>query len=197
MNLANDGSREIARRAIRAEVSATAMQLFVQRGFDEITITEVAAAAGVSRRSIFRYFPTKEDLVVGGMADVGQQLASALDARPVDEPAWRAMRRTFDTLLKIFEGEGELALARARMLASTPALQAALAQKHALWTELLAPGIAARIRGRAKDRQLRARAVVSAALACLDVAALAWTRSHGESSLARLLDDAMTAVGPL
>lgn len=56
------GLRETKKLRTREEIAGQAMRLFVQRGFDNVTVAEVAAAAGVSEKTVFNYFPTKEDL---------------------------------------------------------------------------------------------------------------------------------------
>ncbi|GII32907.1 TetR/AcrR family transcriptional regulator [Planotetraspora mira] len=188
------GLREVTRRAVQAEIANTAMTLFVEQGYEETTIEQVAAAVGMSGRSVFRYFATKEDMVVGSMAQVGHDIAAALRTRPAEEPAWEALRRALDEPLRALNDDGGIALARSTLLTTTPALRAAQRQKHAQWNELLVPGITPRLEGSAASRQLQAEAIVAAALACLDVAVDEWTRSGGEKPLDELLDAAIAAV---
>ncbi len=76
--------RERDRRGRPAEINpallaATAMQLFTERGFDNVTMDEIAAAAGTSRRSIFRYFPSKSHLVWGGVGDASDRFHRTVD----------------------------------------------------------------------------------------------------------------------
>lgn len=170
------------------------MRLFMEHGYEQTTIEQVAAAVGMSGRSVFRYFASKEDMVVGSMAQVGADIAAALQARPADEPAWEALRRALDGPLRDLNDDGGLALARSALLASTPALRAAQLQKHAQWSDLLVPGVISRLSGAPESRRLRARAIVAAALACLDVAVEDWTESGGEKPLAALLDAAIAAA---
>lgn len=133
------GLREATRRAVRAEISNAAMALFMEHGFEETTVEQVAAAVGMSGRSVFRYFATKEDIVVGAIEQVGHDLAAELRSRPSGEPAWEALRRAFDEPLRALENDGGIALARSTLLATTPSLRAAQQQKHAQWNDLLAP----------------------------------------------------------
>src|ERR1700754_599367 len=184
--------RQVTRRAVQAEIADTAMRLFIERGYDQTTVDHIAAAVGMSERSVFRYFGTKEDIVVGSMAQVGAEIAQALPARPADEPPWEALRRALDGPLAALENDGGLALARSTLLASTPALRAAQTQKHVQWNDDLVPALVDRFTG--PTAALQARAVVGAALACLDVAVEEWTRSNGAESLERLLDEAIAAA---
>jgi len=186
--------REVARRAIKEEISSKAMALFVEQGFEETTVEQIAVAVGISSRSVFRYFATKEDMVVGDMLHFGHELAAALAARPLEESPWVALRRALDTRLEALRADDGAALARATMFSSTPGLRAAQQQKHAQWLLLLMPNITRRLKGSPSARKLQARAIVSAALSCLDVAVGEWTRSRGAVPLDELLDAAIRAV---
>ena len=192
--VARGGLREVTRRAVQAEIASTAMELFLRQGFNETTIDQVAAAVGMSGRSVFRYFATKEDMVLGDMLSVGHDLAAALEARPAEESPWEALRRALDEPLAALNTDGGRALARATMLATTPALRAAAQQKHAQWEQLLVPRVVQRIDGPTATRELRAHAIVSAALSCLGVATGMWVKSGGTKALDTLLDTAIQAV---
>ena len=65
------GLLELTRRAVRAEIAHKATELFLQQGFDQTTIEQIAAAVGTSGRNVFRYFATKEDMVLAGMLEQG------------------------------------------------------------------------------------------------------------------------------
>lgn len=88
--------RERTRRAVRAELIDAAQDLFVAQGYEATTVDQIAAAVGMSRRSFFRYFASKDDLVLGKYDAMADQLAEALHARPVEEPLWDSLRRVFD-----------------------------------------------------------------------------------------------------
>ncbi|NKQ23820.1 TetR family transcriptional regulator [Streptomyces galbus] len=77
-----------------ASVSETAIRLFLERGFDAVSVAEVAAAAEISKPPLFRYFPAKEDLVLYRIADHGREAARVVEAAP-DVPPLRALRRHF------------------------------------------------------------------------------------------------------
>jgi AcrR family transcriptional regulator len=188
------GLREVTRRAIRAEIARKATDLFLEQGFDETTIDQIAAAVGTSVRSVFRYFPTKEDMVLGDMLEQGRVLSDALAARPADEAPWEALRRAFDECLMTKRADNERALARATMLATTPSLRAACLHKRDQWIDLLYPHVLTRVDGARSSRELRARAIVSAAVACLNTATDAWTQSAGRKALDVLLNLAFDAV---
>src|SRR5262245_3911835 len=118
------GLRERTRRAVRTELMATAMDLFAARGYDSCTIDEIAAAAGLSRRSFFRYFSSKEEVVLGNLDALGDAVAARLAERPESEPAWTALRAAFALLVERNDGDPARSLTLLRMLADTPVLRA-------------------------------------------------------------------------
>jgi len=187
--------RDIARRAVRAEIAAKALQLFLAQGFEETTVNQVAAAVGMSGRSLFRYFDTKEDMVIGGLVELGHDVTAALELRPADEDPWTALRHALEVCVESLELEDdEVGLRRAKMLANTPSLRTAMLDKQLRWQQLLVPHIENRLRASGQPQTLQARALVSAALSCLDVAATVWTEVEGSRPLTNLVDDAFAAV---
>jgi AcrR family transcriptional regulator len=188
------GLRELTRRAVRVEIAEKAMELFLEQGFEETTIEQIAAAVGTSGRNVFRYFASKEEMVLGEMLERGNAVAVALQARPSTEGPWEALRNAFDDCLTNNRNDGGKALARATMLATTPSLRAASLFQSDQWVDLLYPHMLPHVAGAAATRELRARAIVCAALACLNVAVDAWTASAGRKRLDVLLATAFTAV---
>ncbi|WP_026924405.1 TetR/AcrR family transcriptional regulator [Glycomyces arizonensis] len=185
--------RERTRRAVRAEIAATAMRLFEEQGFDATTVDQIAAAASISRRSFFHYFGTKEDLVLGDTEALGESVRAALEARPAEESAWTAIRAAFMTLRSTEDSADDLLLARLHH--DAPSLRAKHLEKHLRWQELLAPDIQRRLGlPETETPDPRARAFVAAALACLDAALNAWCESGGELDPVRLFDDAIEAI---
>src|SRR6266851_630905 len=67
---------------VRDAIWDAAIDLFAEKGFDETTVDDIAQAAGVSRRSFFRYFASKNDLMAHGMVNYGAELTAAIDACP-------------------------------------------------------------------------------------------------------------------
>src|SRR5437899_7716324 len=87
------GLREWKKARTRREIADSAMQLFAQRGFDGVTVAEVAAAAGVSEKTVFNYFPTKEDLFFDEVPAREAALVEAIRAREPGESIVAALRR--------------------------------------------------------------------------------------------------------
>ncbi|MFE2061412.1 TetR family transcriptional regulator [Streptomyces sp. NPDC059467] len=86
------GLRESKKERTRETISATASRLFLDKGFDQVSITEIAEAAEVSRRTLFAYFPTKEDLVLHRFADHESEAARIVRARAAGQPPLDALR---------------------------------------------------------------------------------------------------------
>ncbi|MGA5132560.1 TetR/AcrR family transcriptional regulator [Streptomyces olivoreticuli] len=121
------GLRELKKQQTRAALSDTAMGLFVERGFDRVTVAEVARAAGVSVNTVFNYFPTKEDLFFDRQAEVEARLAEVVRNRPDDSSAAGAV--CADLLAGLERNEPTLVLSAEartfwRVVADSPALQA-------------------------------------------------------------------------
>ena len=72
------GLRERTRRAVQKEITEAAERLFLNRGYEATTIAAVAAETGMSQRSVFRYFPTKEDIVLGKLDFVAEEMLVTL-----------------------------------------------------------------------------------------------------------------------
>jgi AcrR family transcriptional regulator len=186
--------RDRASRAVRAEVGTVAMRLFLQQGFEKTTVDQIAAEAGLSRTSFFRYFGTKEDVVLGTLEELGHRVLEALVGRPPRELAWQALRRAFDLVLIEVTALPEQGLSQARMLNDTPSLKVSQLGKQLNWQGLFVPEVARRLRVRGEAYDPRPRALVAAALACLNAAVDTWIASNGTVDLPTLLDQAMSVL---
>ncbi|KAA1380544.1 TetR family transcriptional regulator [Aeromicrobium fastidiosum] len=190
--------RDHAREAVRDEVSKQAWALFARQGFEATTVDQIAEAAGMSRRTFFRYFAGKDELVLDRIVASGRLVADALRDRPADEAAWPALRAAFDQTVSLQEQHEDMSRRLQVMLRDEPALRTTVEARRRLWLELLAPLVAERLprQHASSGSDLRAAAVTSSAIACLEVAQTTWA-THPETSLAALLDEAMGAVNPL
>ncbi|MGV4924109.1 TetR/AcrR family transcriptional regulator [Streptomyces sp. BHT-5-2] len=121
------GLREHKKLRTRQTLLHTALELFTQRGFDNVTVAEIAAAAEVSTMTVFNYFPTKEDLITAPMEQHVGDLASIVSVRSEGESAVAALRRFFldgladrDPVTGLNDDEEVLTLQR--LLQATPSL---------------------------------------------------------------------------
>lgn len=187
--------KRIKTDAVAASIAAVALDLFDKNGFDGVTVDEIASASGISRRSFFRYFATKEDIVVAGHAAFGERIGEIVKARPRDEDVWVSLRRGYDILVDNVDRDPDAAARTMRIINSTASLRAHTIEKHILWAVVLAPEIADRL-GDVDARRLEADALVHASLACLDVALARFTPGR-DASLSVNLDAAFAALRPL
>ena len=125
------GLREDKKEQARRQIAETAWRLFAERGFERVTVAEVAEQARVAKATVFNYFPTKEDLLFSRLEAYGLRLVDAVAARPAGEPALAAFRRNLlatGGLLGQAEAGDPHAMERLRTLnrviLASPALQA-------------------------------------------------------------------------
>jgi AcrR family transcriptional regulator len=136
------GLRERKKQRTRRLLSETARRLFSERGFEQVSIAEIAREAEVSEQTVFNYFPSKEDLVYSGLEAFEEQLLSAIRDRPV---GWTVIAAFGDYILEprgLLAAEDDAA-ARAlmgvtRMIAASPALLAREQLILARYTDALA-----------------------------------------------------------
>ncbi|MFI9719490.1 TetR/AcrR family transcriptional regulator [Streptomyces sp. NPDC052396] len=141
-----EGLRERKKRRTRQTLSETAIALFLEHGFDRVSVADVAAAAEVSKPTLFRYFPSKEDLVLHRIADHQGEAAQVVRERAPDQPAVAALRAHFHAGLDNWEPVTGLcdipAVAAFRdMLYTTPALVARLPAYTAVDEQALAEAL--------------------------------------------------------
>ena len=183
-----------SRRAAYEEITSVAMGLFLEQGFEQTTIDQIASSAGISRRSFFRYFGTKEDIVLGDLASQGELVTAALERIPPTVGPWEALRealRAVDALTI----DPEVTLKIARMMYQTSSLRSRSIEKHLHWQALLVPDIRRRL-GIAEDDVTNPApaAIVASAIACLDAAGEVWVEGDGLADLASLYDQAVAGV---
>jgi AcrR family transcriptional regulator len=188
------GLREMTRASVRDQIAGHALRLFDERGFDNTTIGDIAAALGISQRSFFRYFPAKEDVVVGDPKPFGALVVDAAGSRPADEPVWAVLRHAFSPVESAASTDPVLGLRTMRVMMSTASLRARNVEKHIAWAVMLEPVIVARLDGDEQSRAFRAQTLIHSALACLDVALAEWVRRGGATPIGELLDDAFGAL---
>jgi AcrR family transcriptional regulator len=188
------GLRELTRASVRDQIAEHALRLFDDNGFDATTVSDISRTIGISQRSFFRYFPAKEDVVVGDPRPLGTLVVDAAAARPTDEPVWAVLRRAFDPIESAASTDPLRGLRTMRVMMSTASLRARNVEKHIAWAVMLEPVIVARLDGDEQTRNFRAHTLIHSALACLDVALAEWASRGGATPIGELLDDAFGAL---
>jgi TetR/AcrR family transcriptional regulator, regulator of mycofactocin system len=169
----------------RDVVSQFALQMFFERGFDETTLDDIAAGMGVGRRTLFRYFGSKNDMVWGDFDSVLARLRVELGARPNDVPLMETLRQA--VIASNTYPPESLPDLRIRMtlITTVPALQAHSMLRYADWRGVVAEFAAERLGASAHD--LVPRSLGYAALAASTAAFTHWVE-HPSEDLLRLLD---------
>lgn len=143
------GLRERKKRRTREQIAQAAHALFAERGFDAVTVVEVARAADVAEKTVFNHFPTKEDLVFSGMDTFEQELLTAVRERSSGEPMLAAFGRCLVQPRGLLaEGDARNAQRLSdihRTVAASPALRAREQQIIAAYTRALADQIAGEV----------------------------------------------------
>ena len=156
------GLRERKKQQTRVAIAAAALRLFTERGFDAVSVAEVARAADVSVGTVFNYFPAKEDLFFGQMEVFEAALVDAVRARPAGESVLAAFRRfVLSRSTQLFaEERSEVIVTAARIIDASGALQAREREIVAHYRDELAALIADETGAGTDD--VEARAVASA-----------------------------------
>jgi AcrR family transcriptional regulator len=185
------GRRERKRTRTRRLIQAEALRLFADKSYAETTVEEIADAAAISPRTFFRYFPSKEDVVLWDEYDTLS--LDLLDARPPDEPLAETLRAVIREMLDgLYRRDPERLLARVRLQFSVPELRARLLDTQIHGVEELTPLL--RRRGGAAVDELQVRVIGSALLAAVVVALDRWQIDDGELDLLTLVDQATDAL---
>jgi AcrR family transcriptional regulator len=168
------GVRERRRQELAHRIERTALEHFAARGFDVVTGDDIAAAVGVSRRTIFRYFPGGKDEIV--LRDLRRRFAAMredLDGRPPDEPALVALRHCIMKLADGYEGDRELAAMRGRILLGAPSLSARFHGEQSSLTQAFVEIVAVRM-GTDPATDPRPALIVATSLGAVQVAFAMW-----------------------
>src|SRR5215831_4003733 len=171
------GLRELKKEQTRQHIADTAFRLFTDRGFDRVTVAEIAREAQVAEATVFNYFASKEDLFYWRLEAFGARLADAVGARPPGEPVLAAFRRALlaeGGLLAQVEAGDAQALERLRtinrMISDSPALRAQEQQAFTRNADALAALLAAETGAPADDLrpQVAANALLGVHRALID-----------------------------
>ena len=169
------------------ELSTIALGLFLERGYEETTVDDIAAAAGIGRRTLFRYFPSKNDLPWGDFdALLAMMRGHLADLRP-DVPVMEALRLAIIEFNRFPPEQVELHRERMRLLLEVPALVAHSSLRYRDWRTAVAEYVARRLGGDVND--LEPQAVAWACLGLCLAAYQEWLH-HDSEDLLTLIDRA-------
>lgn len=170
----------------RTAIEETSLRLFADKGFDETTVDDLAAAAGIGRRTFFRYYPSKNDVVFGDYETRTEVLRAALaSAEPGMHPVEmvrRALRATNDYA----PGEYVSLAIRIWLLTTVRSLQAHAAWRYSTWEDLIVEHVLARVGAR---HRLYACALAKTSIAAMWAAYTVWLDDGAGPNLASLIDE--------
>ena len=193
-SVAAPGRREQAKSQRRAELERAALELFAERGYENTTIDAIAAAAGVSPRTFFRYFLTKEEVIFAIEEDELSVLQEAAATAPRELDNVAAARHAVTRFAEQVEGRRDDALARGRIVETSPSLVSRSCLLQRKWEETLADGLAARAGPGASSRDFRIRLVAAGAVATFAVALSVWRDGEGTPSLQSYVNEAWSLL---
>ena len=185
--------RDRQRAQIRADIRRAAFRLFVERGYDAVTTEEIAAAAGVSARTFFRYVPTKEELLLAPVRHGGTAIVGLLEERPADESPDVALVNAIITRTRSFAVADTEEWRSALLVA--PELLDKLTVHLPADRERVTKLVASRMRSKS-DADIRPALLVQLAFAAADFAFQQWVRQTAKKP--RALDAYVTeALGAI
>ncbi len=176
------GLRERKKEQKRGRLKDAALELFAERGFDDVTVDEVAERAEVSKSTLFRYFETKEDLILADTRGHGDAFLAAFAERPVDEPVLSSLRAAVHSLVSNVQADRARFQRRTRIVADSPTLSSRSLERQIEWEDGLARAILPRFPDR-DDAEARASVIAAATLAVVRIATRRWVAAEDSSSL--------------
>ncbi len=178
-------------QVVRDALSAAAMDLFLTRGFEAVTVEEIAQSAGVSRRTFFRYYESKEDVMVEILDRDGERLLTELDARPLAEPPLLAIRNALIPAIEYGLAEPDLVRDTTRLLRETSSLRRAVMERRSRFEERIAALMVRRMGVTSQDNTPMLLAFLTRALN--DTAFNAWY-DHETDDIAGLIDELISRL---
>lgn len=170
--------REHKKARTRDELVQKALDLFARKGFEATTVEDIAAAAGVSPRTFFRYFANKEEVLFPCKDEELASLQAALSARPPEETPLQVMRAAVVEFMQRFQVDRDFHLLRIKLIREAPSLEAYGLQLHQEWIRYMARALARRMRVNPVT-DLRPLLLAGCGVIAMRAALVPWTQSRG------------------
>jgi AcrR family transcriptional regulator len=179
------GLRQQKKALTRATIEARALERFLSEGYESVRLEDLCAECLVSTRTFFRYFSSKEDLVLGRLRSHLDLAAELFARRPADEPLLESLRAVINETVADYAADPHRELARLRLVATTPVLEAGLGRVFAGFERLVRRFAAAHAN---TDEDARGpRLIAAAAVAAFHVGLESWVASDASSDLDGLI----------
>ena len=186
------GLRERKKQRTRVQIVEHAMALFDERGFEHVTIADIAAAADIAPRTFFAYFPSKEDVVFHDFDAFFATLNERIDARPDGESTIGALRAFLVDMFAAMDHGDAAEQCRRRVISASPALQEHDRQLVGRFERVLADGIARDLA--VEPGSLRARVAAAAAAAALTELERYFDKDNPPDDPIAILDEAFVFI---
>ncbi|MFJ5832658.1 TetR family transcriptional regulator [Streptomyces sp. NPDC093089] len=193
------GTRAAAQRLkMRRELAAAAMELFATKGYEATTVDEIAATAGVARRTFFRHFRSKEEAIFPDHDDTLVRAEAVLNAAPPHEHPLDTVCRGIKEVMKMYAGSPAVSVERYRLTREVPTLRereiASVARYERLFTRYLLGHFDERDHHDGNDDPLLAEVAASAVVTAHNHVLRRWLRAGGQGDVEAQLDHAFAIV---
>lgn len=193
------GSRAAAQRLkMRRELAAAAMELFATKGYEATTVDEIAAAAGVARRTFFRHFRSKEEAIFPDHDDTLIRAEAVLNAAPAHEHPLDTVCRGIKEVMKMYAASPAVSVERYRLTREVPTLRereiASVARYERLFTRYLLGHFDEHAHQHGNDDPLLAEVAASAVVTAHNHVLRRWLRAGGQGDVENQLDHAFAIV---
>ncbi|WP_137992382.1 TetR family transcriptional regulator [Streptomyces vilmorinianum] len=193
------GTRAAAQRLkMRRELAAAAMELFATKGYEATTVDEIAAAAGVARRTFFRHFRSKEEAIFPDHDDTLVRAEAVLNAAPPHEHPLDTVCRGIKEVMKMYAASPAVSVERYRLTREVPTLRereiASVARYERLFTRYLLGHFDERDHHDGNDDPLLAEVAASAVVTAHNHVLRRWLRAGGKGDVEAQLDHAFAIV---
>jgi AcrR family transcriptional regulator len=179
------GLREQKKALTRVTIETRALERFLADGYEPVRLEDLCAECLVSTRTFFRYFASKEDLVLGRLRSHLELASSLFARRPAGEPMLVSLRAVITDTVADYAAEPERELARLRLVTTTPALEAGLGRLFAGFGRLVRTFVAAQTNTASEARG--PRLIAAAAVAAFRVGLDMWVADDARTDLAAVI----------
>jgi AcrR family transcriptional regulator len=191
---ASVGLRERKKERTTLALQDAAYRLFTDRGYRQTTVDDIAAAAGVSTRTYYRYYKNKEDVVLGPIAESLEHYREILAERPSSEPPLQALQESF--MVFTHEVEDPVTRTRLELVAKEPELQRGAFELGTRWQSEITSDLAVKAHG-GQDDLRRLWLAAGMAIALWIGSLRLWVETGGKRALADVVSDTFGSIAEL
>jgi AcrR family transcriptional regulator len=183
--------RERKKDQTREALAKAAFELFSLKGFEATTAAEIAAAANVSRRTFFRYFPSKDELLFIDNEPRLERFREHLSVRQPDDDAFAPVYRACLAMAEEFMGERDKILARLQIIEASPVLGKQERQQDLEWEEAISVALLTGLAAPSPRARRKARLIAGAVFGAIRAALAEWLQGGGEANLVERAEEGL------